>query len=165
MFGSVSSRERLSSPAVGCRQEKRQAAERLIRFHAGLAAANSLNPVPGLDVGVDAGILTALHHSITRLYGLPTEPAQSPVCFLSILQPITWRLGPTLTGKVVGALLRQIGLECIGRETTKWLPVVGTAISATIGYQIVSRYGEKLLQECESATTETPELAQLPQAA
>jgi uncharacterized protein (DUF697 family) len=176
MLGLDSAEQPSSDSAVVCREtarplepagrdERRRAAQRLIRVYAGLAAANSLNPVPGLDLGIDAGILTALHHAISNLYGLPTELAQPQACFLSMLQPITLRAAPTLTGNAVGAIFRRLGLECIGRETTKWLPLVGTAISATIGYQIVRRYGEQLLQECESAAGELPELVQLPEAA
>ena len=152
--------------------DREQAAKRLIRTYARLAAVNSLNPIPGLDIGIDAGILTALHHSITSLYGLGKEPAPGSEkqskpqdgC-LSILPALTLRLFPSLTGTAVIAILRQLGAEFIGRETTKWLPLVGTAISATIGYQIVYRFGEKLLEECESAVRETPGVAQLSQAA
>ncbi len=159
------------------REEKQQKAQQLIRIYAGLAVANSLNPIPGLDVGVDAGILAALHHSITTLYGFPNEPGVTGItppqpkdCFFAVLQSITRRLAPSWTGKAAGAILRQLGMESVGRETTKWFPVVGTAISATIGYQIVYRFGEKLLAECEAATTERPEtetpaIEQLPQAA
>jgi hypothetical protein len=72
---------------------------------------------------------------------------------------------PTFTGNAVVAILQRLGLECISRETTKWIPMVGTAISATFGYQIVYRFGEKLLEECESATRESPAVGQLPRAA
>jgi hypothetical protein len=143
-------------------EEKRQAAKRLVRMYAGLAAVNSLNPIPGLDVGIDAGILAALYHSITANYGLATEQAQtlskqvkrqgyvSPV-----LQSINERCCSTLTRNALAAILTRLGGECIARETTKWFPVVGTVISATVGYRVAYRFGEKLLEDCESALRST----------
>ena len=38
---------------------KREAAEKIVGIHAWLAAANALNPIPGLDIGVDVGLLDA----------------------------------------------------------------------------------------------------------
>jgi uncharacterized protein (DUF697 family) len=160
-----------------CRQsahmeEKRQAAKRLIRMYARLAAANSLNPIPGLDVGIDAGILAALHHSITANYGLAKEQAQTlgkkpkPQGYLfPVLQSITERFGSTLTRDAIAAILKRLGAECVARETTKWFPVVGTVISATVGYQITYRFGEKVLEDCECAARGNARVEQLSKAA
>src|SRR5262249_9441724 len=48
---------------------KREAAEKIVAIHAGLAAANALNPVPGLDVSIDVGILMTMIRYVISTYG------------------------------------------------------------------------------------------------
>src|SRR5262249_3933586 len=57
--------------------KKREAAEKLVGIHTGLAAANALNPLPGLDVSVDLGILTAMNRYIISTYGLSKDQIES----------------------------------------------------------------------------------------
>jgi predicted GTPase len=56
---------------------KREAAEKVVGIYAGLAAANALNPVPGLDISVDVGILTRMARYVISTYGLRKDQVEA----------------------------------------------------------------------------------------
>jgi hypothetical protein len=39
-------------------------------------------------------------------------------------------------------------------STSKWVPFVGTLVSAGLGYQLTYRFGDQLIDDCESAAKE-----------
>lgn len=138
--------------------QKRVAAEKIVGVYAGLAAANALNPIPGLDVGVDVGLLTTMARRVISTYGLRPEQIESlqkqanlrTVVYKGIHQ-IADRFTPYLTEKFIAVALRRLGTAVMVQNTAKWVPFVGTAISAGIGYHLAYRFGEQLLDECETA--------------
>ncbi|CEF49314.1 unnamed protein product [uncultured bacterium] len=54
-------------------RKKRRAAEKIVSNYAILAAANAFNPIPGLDVGVDVGVLALMANKVVAAYGLTDE--------------------------------------------------------------------------------------------
>jgi hypothetical protein len=125
--------------------KKREAAEKIVGIHAGLAAANALNPIPGLDVSVDLGILTAM--AVRR-------QAHLRAAVFKGIHGVADRLAPYLTEKFVLASLRRMGLEVWVKNTSKWVPFVGTLVSAGLGYKLTYRFGEMLIDDCEAAAKE-----------
>lgn len=139
-------------------RQKREAAKKVVGVYAGLAAANALNPIPGLDVGVDLGLLTTMARHVISTYGLRPEQVESlknqaqvrTVVYKGIHQ-VAEQFTPYLTEKFVAAALKRMGMEVAVRNTAKWLPVVGTVVSAGVGYQLAYRFGEQLIGDCEAA--------------
>ena len=138
--------------------QKREAAEQVVGIYAGLSAANALNPIPGLDIGVDVGLLTTMSRHIISTYGLRPEQVEAlksqstmrTALYQSARQAAD-RFAPYLTEKFVVAALTKMGMKVAVKNTSKWVPFVGTAISAGIGYTLAFRYGEQLIDDCESA--------------
>ncbi len=140
---------------------KREAAERVVGVYAGLAAANALNPIPGLDVSLDVGILAALARHVISAYGLRPEQiealkkqANTRMVVVRGLHEIAERFGPYLTEKFIITALRRAGTEVAVMSTAKWVPFVGTLLSAGLGYKLAYGFGEKLIDECEEAAKE-----------
>ena len=140
---------------------KREAAEQVVGVYAGLAAANALNPIPGLDVGVDLGLLRAMTGYVLSAYGLSPEQVASlqgqarlRAAVLQGVRQAAERFTPYLTEKFILAVLRRMGGKVLLKNTSKWVPFVGTLISAGLGYQLTYRYGEQLIEECEAAARE-----------
>jgi hypothetical protein len=153
--------EAVAQPTEASLAEKRRQAEMVVETYAGLAAANAFNLVPGLDVGIDVGIVAAMAQSLVATFGLRREQIDALQWQAAIrtseyqaLQQIAERFTPYLAGKLVSTALAGLGLECLARETSKWLPLVGTVLSASIGYRMVHRLGEQLLNDCEVAARE-----------
>jgi hypothetical protein len=139
-------------------QQKRAAAEKVVGIHAGLAAANSLNPIPGLDIGVDLGILTAMSRYVISTYGFSKDQvdalkgqANQRAKVTQAVREVAERLAPYLTERFVLAALRQMGMEVVLRNSSKWVPFIGTLVSAGLGYKLTYHFGEKLLADCEEA--------------
>src|SRR5262249_6163334 len=131
--------------------EQRMAADRAIGVHAALAAANAFNPLPGLDIGIDLGILSSLARSLAAIYELGEDRfedverhLQSDVVALNVLQLSAESLTPLVVRKALATTLPQLGLELVARETTKWVPVAGSAVAAGIGYRMFQRFGAHL---------------------
>jgi small GTP-binding protein len=142
-------------------RQKRQAAEKIVGIHAGLAAANSLNPVPGLDVGVDLGLLTTMARYVISTYGF--SPAQVEAlktqanmraAVVKGVHEIADRFAPYLTERFLLMSLRKMGMDVLVANSSKWVPFVGTLISAGLGYKLTYAFGEKLISECEAAAKE-----------
>lgn len=142
-------------------RSKREAAEQVVGVYAGLAAANALNPVPGLDVSVDVGLLTAMTRHVLSAYGLRSEQVESlqgraklRAAVFQGIRKVADRFTPYLTERFVLAALRRMGGRVLVKSASKWVPFVGTLVSAALGYQLAYRYGEQLIDDCEAAAKE-----------
>ncbi len=133
--------------SLGALELKREACQKEIYTNAGLSAANAINPIPGADVAVDVSILLRLFKNIKKNYGLTDEKLQN--------EHIVERFGPIInqmmqygTKEGIMILLKQFA----GRETvktvSKYIPFVGTALAASIGFGIIVYVGNQYLEDC-----------------
>jgi predicted GTPase len=140
-------------------QEKRKVAEHLIGVYAGLSAANALNPIPGLDVSVDLGLLHKMSRALLHMYGLTETQSSYTLKFLDknsssarALKQLATRIASQYaTEQAIAMLLKSFGKSAAAREISKWVPFVGTLVSAGIGFRLTYRFGEQLVGDCESA--------------
>jgi hypothetical protein len=140
-------------------EERRREAARVIDNYSWLAAANAFNPIPGLDIKLDLTIFTNMTRNVAAAYNLSEEQlealqADSKARLLEDYEPfqqLAKRLAPFLAGRATALALGRIGLDVLAREATKWIPAVGSAVAAGIGYHMISRAGEQLRKECEEA--------------
>jgi predicted GTPase len=147
-------------------QLKRGATERIVGVYAGLAAANALNPIPGLDVSVDLGILGVMARYVIGTYGFAPDQvkaiennAQIRAGVLKGLQEVAERFAPYLTQRFILIALERMGMEALVKNSSKWVPFVGTMVSAGLGYKLTYHFGEQLIDDCESAARQMIEAA------
>lgn len=140
-------------------QEKKKVAAHVAGIYAGLSAANALNPIPGLDVSIDLGLLHKLSREILHIYGLTASQSAFTLKLLgkqgSSVQALK-QVGTRIAAKYAGEqaillLLKSFGKSAAVREVSKWVPFVGTAIAAGLGYKLTYRFGEQLIADCETA--------------
>ena len=67
-----------------------------------------------------------------------------------------------MTERFILAALRSMGMEVALRNSSKWVPFIGTLISAGLGYKLTYHFGEKLLADCEAAAKEIIQALQKP---
>jgi len=134
--------------------QKRQEAKEIIDRYAGLAAANAFNPIPVLDVGIDMRLMIAMSEALAAAYGLGQDQTQAlagtKISHSPALRHVAERTTPYLAERVAAGFLPRLGLELVARESSKWIPFIGSLIAARIGYRMACRFGEKVLQECEA---------------
>ncbi len=132
-------------------QEKRKACEEYVAVAAGAAAANGLNPIPGANVAVDISIIVGLFASIRDNYGLNDSELGGLVesTAPSVAQGANYVLR-FATKEGVAMILKNYAVAETAKTILEWIPLVGQAIAAGIGYLIVSNAGKDYHDKCYS---------------
>ncbi|MDQ7017348.1 MAG: GTPase domain-containing protein [Gammaproteobacteria bacterium] len=136
--------------------EKREACSKYVAIASGAAAANGINPIPGVDIAVDITIIVGLFKQIRNDYGLSEEN-------LGALKTSSLPAVAQLANKVLRYIARDGVLLLLknyaGRETlkavTKYIPFVGQVVAAGLGYAITSNAGKNYLDDCHDLAFET----------
>ncbi len=141
--------------------EKRTVAKKMVFRYSALSAANGINPIPGLDVGVDIGLLIKMGKDIEDIYGLGKEQQifnselleknQVKLLAAKALQFSTKYLGK----EAILILLKTSGTRVATKSASKWIPFVGPAIAASLGFYFTSSIGEDMVKDAEEIATET----------
>lgn len=126
---------------------KRAACERLVTIAAGVSAANGLNPIPGVDIAVDLGVLTTLFSEIRDNYGL-TEKRLSALQALPAAKGLADQVLKYATREGLLLLLKQFAGRQTVKEVSKYIPFVGQAVAATLGFTITNMAGNSYLDDC-----------------
>lgn len=64
------------------------------------------------------------------------------------------------TSKYIGKealllLLKKAGMRVVGKQISKWVPFVGQAIAAGLGYKLTSSIGDNMLNDAEEIAMQT----------
>ena len=123
-----------------------------------LSAGNAFNPIPGLGLLTDIGLLLKLSRDLIAIYGLTNEQLDYEVRLH--LKSKAWghqlkrrtlkALESLLTSKGIVAILRRFGYALETKELAKWLPYAGQAIAAVTGYRLASSYAQEAMAKCEA---------------
>lgn len=129
-------------------EEKRHACEIVVTLSAGVAAANGLNPLPGLDLAVDVGILQGMFLKLRHAYGLKTEKLDTVAKYAPAIAPLVNQVIEFATKEGILLLLKQFLKKGTLKEISKYIPFVGQLVAASLGYAITQQAGEKYLEAC-----------------
>ena len=119
-----------------------------------MAGAASALPVPGLDWAVDAALLSRLIPAINHHFGLtPQQIDRLDPRERDKLQKAIAQVGALLVGKFItqDLLLRSarlIGVRLTTVQVARFVPLVGQAASAAIGYGAIRFLGQQHIQDC-----------------
>lgn len=141
-------------------EKKRLVARKIVSWSAVASAANGLNPIPGVDVAVDVGVLSKMCKEINSVYGLSEEQiayvkATSPkladsVEFNGLAQNISRWAARYLVAEGIVALLKAMGKSIAIKSISKFLPFIGSIVAAGVGYKMTTAFGERYLEEAEN---------------
>ncbi|RMD82581.1 MAG: hypothetical protein D6815_08875 [Candidatus Dadabacteria bacterium] len=129
-------------------KRKKEAARERVRLHAGLAAANALNPIPGADIAIDVGNLLKLFEEIRKAYGITDRDLQTPIA--PELVQVANRIIRWGTKDGLLALLKRYAARQTAERAAKYIPLVGQAIAGMLGFAIAQRAGMDYLDQCHS---------------
>ncbi len=141
-------------------KEKTGVARKIVSWSALASAANGINPIPLTDVAVDVSVLTIMCKKINAVYGLSaeqleyiegTDPSLSKsVEFNGLKQNILKWVTKYAVAEGVMAVLKNMGGKIIIKNISKFLPFLGSIISAGIGYKMTTAFGEQYIEEAET---------------
>jgi len=142
------------SPQAAALEAAAHRARRLLHRRALAAAAVGVVPVPGLDWAMDAALLSRLLPRINAEFGLTPEqldrlnPAKREQVQKAAAMVGSVLIGKFITRDLVLKLTKTMGLRMTTRQASKYVPLAGQALSATLGYATLRYLGEQHIRDC-----------------
>lgn len=128
-------------------EEIREGCYRNVKRYAVLGAANAVNPIPGIDIGVDAGLCLRMMADMRERFGLSKE-AESKLRRYDILVPLVKKVFDFATKKGVMIVLKSFGKRYLGKSTAKYVPFIGQGIAAAAGYGMMRWFARQYIDDC-----------------
>ena len=128
--------------------------EKLVKKRAKLSAGVAIVPIPFFDVAVDASMLTVLLPEISERFGL-IEGRQSAIDLES--RAIHWQAlkdrtvdfaGLMATRGIVKKTVQGFGGRIAAKQVTKFIPLGGQMVAATMGYMIFKKIANDHIEQC-----------------
>ncbi|MGF6214267.1 uncharacterized protein (DUF697 family) [Comamonas sp. 4034] len=127
---------------------------KLLHRKALTAALASATPIPGLDMAVDAALLSRLIPQISTNFGLSDDQiARLSPAKRDKVQNTVNMLGGVLIGKlitkdVIMRAAKALGMRLTAQQASKYVPIAGQAVAAALGYATLRYLGEQHLRDC-----------------
>ena len=133
----------------------RQECRRLVSQRSLMSAGAAIIPVPGLDMGADVAILMRLLPIINEKFGLDPQalqalsPREEKLLFSAHAYRHMGLIGGVLTPERILRVLVSLGAQRLGtRSVAKYIPLVGSGLSAGVSYYLLRRLGHAHIEEC-----------------
>lgn len=130
---------------------------KLVNRRSLMSAGAAVVPVPGLDIGTDVAILMKLLPAINEKFGLAPDqvgqlsPDLQKIVIVGGASMGMGLIGKALTSDRIITLLMRFGAKRIAtKSVVKYVPVIGSAISATVSYYLLRKVGNAHIDECYS---------------
>lgn len=135
---------------------KKETIIEIAKRYAYLSAVNGLNPVLGINVAVDIGILSKLTQTVLKSYGLVDssiadyiKKSEENGKISGTIQGVSKWAAQYVTEAGIKQLLPKLVVAQTSKTFSSWVPLVGQAVAAGIGYKMTSYFAEKLINESE----------------
>lgn len=126
----------------------------MVRRRALASAGASLVPLPGVDIAADIGLLVRLIARINEEFGLaPGQIEQLEPRVKLLLYQALVGFGGAMVGKVVSAdlvcrALRVVGTRITLRQSARFVPIAGQALSAALSFGAMTYVGDRHVRDC-----------------
>ncbi|MDO5769247.1 MAG: hypothetical protein Q4P13_07065 [Psychrobacter sp.] len=140
-------------PDLDLEKVKRQCQD-LVKKRAKYSAGAAIIPVPFVDVAIDAGLLTQLLPDISERFGL-IEGRESAIDLES--RDVHWKelknravdfAGLMATRGIVKKTVQGFGGRIVAKQVTKFIPLGGQMVAATMGYMIFKKIAFDHIEQC-----------------
>lgn len=126
----------------------------MVTKRASLSAGTSVIPTPGVDIAADVAILLELIPAINREFGLSSEQiAGYDVATKQVILQVIKRAGLALIGvevtkTVIAQVMKMIAGRVAAKQVLKFVPIVGWAANAAIGFAAMKYVGNSHVDDC-----------------
>ncbi|PHR55782.1 MAG: hypothetical protein COA47_13640 [Robiginitomaculum sp.] len=136
-------------------ERKKQVCDSLVSRYAGLSAVNGINPIPGVDVAIDLASLGIMFKHIRATYGLTEERLEAyKIAGIPIVANLANNVVKYAAKEGLLLLLKQFATRQTIKSVSKYIPFVGQAIAASIGYAITSNVGASYAKDSYELASE-----------
>jgi uncharacterized protein (DUF697 family) len=132
----------------------REQCRKLARKKARLSGLASVVPIPAFDIAAEVRLLSKLLPEISDRFGLtPEKIREMPT---EQREKVRWHMRNRKTGFfgliATRALLRRSLQSYVGRllttQVAKFIPLTGSLVAATLGYQVLRRIADQYIDDC-----------------
>ena len=126
----------------------------MVNARSGASALVAAVPIPGPDVAADVSILLEMIPAINRRFGLAPDqvaqlsPAMQGVVMASVSRVSSALVGKALTKELVVLLLKRIGVRIATKTAARFVPLLGSAVSAGVSFTAMRMLGNKHVDDC-----------------
>ncbi|WP_375393642.1 hypothetical protein [uncultured Sphingomonas sp.] len=118
------------------------------------AAGAAVVPIPGADLIADIGLLSTMLPAISQSFELDHDSVaklDSDIAqrvFVIAASMGNNVIGRMITRRIAVRLLRRVGVRIASASVAKYVPVVGSAMAATIGFGAMKLAGNAHVEDC-----------------
>lgn len=127
--------------------DKREDALANVKNYALAGAVNGLNPVPGLDVSVDVGVMWKMLSDIRSSFGIDGE-TEAALRKYKVIVPAAKNVFALMAKESIKSFLQKEATGFIGKNFSKYVPFVGQAAAACVGYAMTIELGKRYVEDC-----------------
>ncbi len=141
-------------------KKKRELATKRVRIYAGLAAANGLNPIIGLDVAADIAFLLKMSKEVAGIYGLTNVQSEywrrflQPESAAKLVAKVALFAGKYMAKQGIVTMIKTMSKRIASKEISKFIPFAGPLVAAGVGWKATFLLGEQLVDEAEALAEE-----------
>lgn len=135
----------------------RRDCRRLVTTRSLAAAGVAVVPIPGADLFADIGLLANLLPTISRAFELDhasvekLDPDTAQHVFAIADRLGNNVIGRLVTRKIAFALLRRAGMRAASASAARFVPVIGSAVAASISFGAMKLAGNAHIEDCYRA--------------
>ena len=126
----------------------------MVTKRSAVSAGAAAVPIPGLDIGTDVALLVEMLPAINSKFGLtPQQIEQLDTRSKRLIVVAASGIGSEIIGKFVSrtlvmSLLRKMGVKVATKSITRFIPLVGQAVAATISFGVMKMVGNDHIEDC-----------------
>lgn len=139
--------------------ERRERAQALVKKKSLLSSSVNVVPIPGLDFGVDIKLMKDIIEDVNKIYGLDHKQVNSMgdsvrerIYALAAIQGSQF-IGKKISDAILKVVIRDVAKRVLAKQT-KWFPILGQAISASVSYYFMKKIGDEHIAKCEKVVKE-----------
>ncbi|NGO90538.1 MAG: hypothetical protein GBQ79_13040 [Halomonas sp.] len=126
----------------------------MVTKSAGLSAGTAIIPVPGLDIGSDVAILMRIIPKINSQFGLTPEQidgldTEGKLFVMTAISNTGSKMaGRYITKNLIVTLLGKMGIKVAAKGTSKFVPLIGSAVAGGISFTAMKYMGNSHIEDC-----------------
>ena len=131
--------------------QRREKAKAVVKKKSLLSSGMSVVPI---DFGVDIKLMKDIIEDINKIYGLDQkqvnslgEDVKERILSAAAIQGSSM-IGEKVTSGAMKLIIRDVAKRTAAKQT-KWFPIVGQAVSASISYYFMNKLGQDHIEKCE----------------
>ena len=122
-----------------------------------VAAASGTVPIPGANFAIDIPVIISLFKFIRETYSLTDKALSTTEMAVPALAPLVNNVVKYASTEGVVLLLTEYSGAVIAEQVSKFVPIIGTAVAASLGFAVVRKIGNLYLRDCHRLAEATLE--------